>query len=185
MPFPGVCPSQAAVRNYWIQFLCMKGTVQIFLHASPYSPVFALRDRIMKSFHGLLGLGSISFARRKEQSEKVSWGASFRWCSSPDVSSRDCCAQVGRDIESQKSIQVPALVPGTHAELEKQRQGVQRQAHRQASRSDDTGGAAIEAAAAAGIQPESQLPAAGLTSLRRMHWQDRNTQGRVFGGAPP
>lgn len=85
---------------------------------------------------------------------------------------------MGRDIESQKSIQVPALVPATHAELEKHRQGVQRQAHRTASR-----GGGGDAANKASV-PHSQMPGGEFTSLKRMYWQDRNTQGRIFGGAP-
>lgn len=85
---------------------------------------------------------------------------------------------MGRDIATLKSIQVPALAPETHAEVEKHRQGAQRQAARTASRGDGAGDATV-------LAPEPQTRPSGseLTSLRQMHWQDRNTQGRIFGGA--
>ena len=84
---------------------------------------------------------------------------------------------MARDTATQKSIQVPALAPESHAELEKHRQGAERQAHRTASRDsgNDVGGEDAAMAEANSLEAE-------FVSLRRMHWQDRNTQGRVFGG---
>ena len=89
-----------------------------------------------------------------------------------------CDPQVARDIATLQSVQVPALAPESSAELEKHRQGIERQAQRTASRGDGGGGEATASAA------KDSPPDAELVSLRRMHWQDRNTQGRVFGGAP-
>ena len=88
------------------------------------------------------------------------------------------CAQVARDIASQKSVEVPQLQLETAAQRIQHRLADQRQAAIRAAPLAP----AIDGTQGGPSRDQGDRGGAPLQSVRRMHWQDRNTQGRIFGG---
>ena len=82
---------------------------------------------------------------------------------------------MARDKVTRKSFAVAPLAPETAAQRAQQEAGSTRQAARVVSGKGPT-------ATLAGADRDGGSPLRSHTSLRRMHWQDRNTQGNVFGG---